>query len=195
MITVITGDDRLKAQAEVERLLGKDYEVFEGENLTAEAVMNIFRGRTLFAEKRKVLIKDAEPELFEEMAKYVEGTTAEVVVWESVTPLLKCYKDFLKLPGVTEKKFKTAPKITAIDMINIYNMALRDGKRAVEMLEKVKGDEDPYMFFGLMVSQALKRPEKRVLTELSKLDMLMKTTSMDAWALTEATLLKLSSRS
>jgi DNA polymerase III delta subunit len=56
------------------------------------------------------------------------------------------------------------------------------------------------MFFGLLASQALKdysqkqgTKEKRVLKELSKLDLDLKTTSYQPWLLIESFLLRLSS--
>ena len=57
------------------------------------------------------------------------------------------------------------------------------------------------MFFGLMVSQALKKlewkpngaKEKRALGKLSELDMLMKTTSIEPWVLVKGFLTQLSS--
>ena len=79
-------------------------------------------------------------------------------------------------------------------------MAKRDGRRAVEMLDKIKQDEDPIRFCGLLISQAMKdyarNPgvnEKRVLKELSKLDLDMKSTSLQPWLLVSSFLLRLAS--
>ena len=66
-------------------------------------------------------------------------------------------------------------------------------------LEKIERTQDPYMFFGLMVSQALKklewRPqgtkEKRSLKELSIIDMQMKSTAVEPWMLIKSFLLRL----
>ena len=83
-------------------------------------------------------------------------------------------------------------------MFEIFDTALSDGPRAVKMLEKVQGDEDPYMFFGLLASQAIKKfewrqgaKEKRVLKMLSELDMEMKSSTVEPWVLIKATLLRL----
>ena len=79
-------------------------------------------------------------------------------------------------------------------------MAMRDGKKAVEMVEKIEKTQDPYMFLGLLTSQALKRfewkqgeKEKRVLKELSKLDIQMKSTTFEPWLLLKSFLLQVSS--
>ena len=68
------------------------------------------------------------------------------------------------------------------------------------MLNKIKDEQDPYMFFGLMVSQALKdfefrqgTKEKRALFELSKLDNLMKSSTVEPFTLLQAFLLQVSS--
>ena len=86
-------------------------------------------------------------------------------------------------------------------VFEIYRIAKKDGKKAVEMLDRVKEGQEPLMFLGLMVSQALKdyrtRPgvkEKRALKELSKLDMQLKREStLQPWTLVQAFLLRLSS--
>ena len=69
-----------------------------------------------------------------------------------------------------------------------------------ETLEKIKSEEDPIMFFGLLASQAIKDfslrqgiKEKRALKELSDLDIKLKTTSFQPWLLIESFLLRLSS--
>ena len=53
MIRVFTGSDRKKIDAEVKKILGENYEVFDGENLKLEDIVNIFLGTSLFSEKRK----------------------------------------------------------------------------------------------------------------------------------------------
>ena len=85
-------------------------------------------------------------------------------------------------------------------VFDIYRTAKRDGKRAVEMLGKIKQDEEPIRFCGLLISQALKdyarnpgAKEKRALKELSRLDLDLKSTSYSPWLLIEAFLLRVSS--
>ena len=68
------------------------------------------------------------------------------------------------------------------------------------MLEKIKNQEEPMMFFGLLVSQAIKdynynpgKKEKKALKELSKLDVKLKSSKLSSWLLIESFLLEFSS--
>ncbi|MBP3899565.1 hypothetical protein J6D24_02045 [Candidatus Saccharibacteria bacterium] len=204
MIKVFYGSDRKKIDAEVKKILGTDYEVFDGENLKKEDIVNVFLGTSLFAEKRKILLKDLTPargeqgeDLYEEIAKYVD-TPHTIVIWETNVSQKKTYKDFLKSKNVEAKKFDLADKVDMRAVFNIYDTALVDGARAVKMLTELQDKQDPYMFFGLLVSQAIKKyewrqgtKEKRVLKELSKVDMQMKTTAVEPWYLVKSFLLRL----
>ena len=58
MIKIFYGDDRVKAQAAIKKLLGDDYEVIEGENLLPSDMASVFYGGSLFSDERKILIKD-----------------------------------------------------------------------------------------------------------------------------------------
>lgn len=200
MIKVFYGNDRARITQEVKKVLGEDYEVFDGmEGLQIADIVNIFRGNSLFSAKRKILIKDiAELDLYEEIAKYV-NTPHDIVIWETTVSQKKAYKDFIKLPGVSVQKFDAAPKIDMRQVFEIFDTALVDGPRAVKKLEKVQGEEDPYMFFGLLASQAIRKfslrqgtKERRILKMLSELDMQMKTTAVEPWFLIKSFLLRLS---
>ena len=204
MIRVFTGSDRNKISEEVKKILGENYEVFDGENLKTEDMVNIFIGTSLFAEKRKILLKDLTPargeearDFYAEIIKYV-NTPHEIVIWETNVSQKKTYNDFLKTKGVEAKKFEPVQKIDMRAVFNIYDTAMVNGKKAVADLEKIQKQQDPYMFFGLMVSQAIKKfewrqgtKEKRVLKELSKVDMQMKTTAVEPWFLIKSFLLRL----
>lgn len=204
MIKVFYGSDRKKIDAEVKKILGTDYEVFDGENLKKEDIVNVFMGTSLFAKKRKILLKDLTPargeqgeDLYEEITKYVD-TPHTIVIWETNVSQKKTYKDFLKLKNVEAKKFDLADKMDMRVVFNIYDTALVDGERAVKMLTELQDKQDPYMFFGLLVSQAIKKyewrqgaKEKRVLKELSKVDMQMKTTAVEPWYHVKSFLLRL----
>lgn len=205
MIRVFTGSDRKKIDAEVKKILGENYEVFDGENLKIEDIVNIFLGTSLFAEKRKILLKDltlargegsAGVDYYEEISKY-KNTPHDIVIWETNVSQKKTYKDFVKSKEVEAKKFDLAEKIDMRVVFNIYDTALNDGVRAVKMLSEIEEKQDPYMFFGLLVSQAVKKfewrqgaKEKRILKELSKVDMQMKTTAVEPWFLIKSFLLR-----
>ena len=172
-----------------------------------DELLNVFFGGTLFDSGggRRILIKDLaeNKEVFEKFGEGIERflkTEAKVVIWEKkLDKRSAAYKNMLKT-GVEIKEFKAEEKVEMKKVFAIFDLALRDGMKAVEELEKIEATQDPYMFFGLMVSQALKklewRPkgekEKRALKELSKTDMLMKTTAVEPWTLIKATLRRLS---
>ncbi len=206
-IRIMTGDDRAKIANEVKRWLGEKYEVFEGEGLVPEDLPGVFLGATLFSagEARKILIKDVgeNKETLEALAARIEeylGTENDVAVWETkLDKRLTAVKTLVKA-GVEIKEYKLAAKIDMRAVFGIYDIALKDGARAVSELEKIEAEQDPYMFTGLMVSQALKRltarpngaRERAALRELAKLDMQMKSTGYDPWILVKTFLVKLS---
>ena len=205
MIKVFSGSDRAKIDAEVKKFLGKDYEVFDSENLKPEDIINIFVGASLFAVKRKILIKDLAElnaenvDIYAEVSKYVD-TPHDIAIWETKPTQKKSYKDFVKMPKVEAKKIDLAQKIDMRKVFDIFDTAMSDGQRAVKMLEEVQGEEDPYMFFGLLASQAIKKyewragaRERKILKELSRLDIQMKTATVEPWLLIKSFLIRLSS--
>lgn len=199
MLRVYSGEDRVAAEKAIQSLLEGKYEVFEGENLTETDLPSIFRGMTLFgAEKRRILLKDLgeNPAVFEKVVEYAD-TEHEVVVWETKLDKRSTGYKRLKEVGVELKDFPLKKPPEAGLVFNILNTALRNGPEAVKMCEKIELTQDPYMFFGLMVTQALKRfgerqgtREKRILKELAALDMQMKTTAIEPWTLVKAFLLR-----
>ena len=203
-IRVFTGDDRVKISEEVVKVLGGNYEVFEGENLANSDLPSIFLGATLFSEgARKVLVKDLSEnkEVFEEFARRIDEflkTDAEIVVWETKLDKRLTSVKTLVAAGVEIREFKLNASVDMRAVFNIYDLALRDGAKAVAELEKIEKTQDPYMFFGLMVSQALKklewRPngakERNVLRELAAVDMQMKSTAVEPWKLVKSFLLR-----
>lgn len=200
MIKVFYGDDRVKAKQEIEKLLGKDYEVIDATDLTDQDLPTIFLGASLFAEKRKILIRDlfANKPAAEKLVNYL-NTPHDIIILElkldKRSVAYKELKDQLEF-----KEFKLPEEKNFGVVFDIYTTAKRDGKKAISMLESIKQDQDPMMFFGLLVSQAVKdftrnqgTKEKRALKELSKLDIIMKTTSSQPWLLIESFLLQVSS--
>ena len=105
MIKVFYGNDRVRISEEVRKVLGEDYEVFDGADggLKLADLVNIFQGNSLFSEKRKILIKDLTPargqgndsdvDFYGEIAKYV-NTPHTIVIWETTVSQKKSYKDF-----------------------------------------------------------------------------------------------------
>lgn len=104
------------------------------------------------------------------------------------------------MAGVEAKKIDLVQKIDMRKVFDIFDTAMSDGQRAVKMLEEVQGEEDPYMFFGLLASQAIKKyewragaRERKILKELSRLDIQMKTATVEPWLLIKSFLIRLSS--
>ena len=82
----------------------------------------------------------------------------------------------------------------------MFQMAKRDGRRAVERLQEMELEQEPMMFLGVMATEAVKEyalrqgtKEKNILRELSKLDMTLKSTATEPWLLIESFLIRLAS--
>lgn len=202
MLRVFVGEDRLAAETALKRLIGGNYEVFEGETLTVGDLPSIFQGTSLFETgKRRVLLKNLSENaaVWEKIAEYAE-TEHEVVVWELKADKRSVGYKNLKAAGVEIQEFALKAKPEAKMVFGVLDTALRDGKRAVAQVEQIELEQDPYMFFGLLVTQALKKfeqrggaREKRLLKELAKLDIEMKTTGLEPWMLIKAFLLRVKS--
>ncbi len=201
MFRVFYGPNRLEAEKNIKKLLGDDYEVFEGEKLVPEDLPSIFQGMSLFgAEKRKILLKDVSENapVWEKVADYAD-TEHDVVIWEQKLDKRAAGYKRLKDSKVVLKEFAELRKPEANLVFGILDTAYRDGGKAVEMLEKIEAEQDPYMFFGLMVTQALKKydqkagvRERQVLKELAALDMQMKSSTIEPWSLVKGFLLRVS---
>ena len=199
MLKIFTGDDRIRAQQEITKLLGDGYEVIEGTDLTPNDLPSIFLGATLFAKKRRILIRDLSTNkpAYEELPSYL-NTPHDVIVQE--LKLDKRSATYKSLKDKIEIKDFTLPRDPNSGLVfDTYKIAKHDGQKAVQTLGRIKSSQDPIMFFGLLVSQALKdysvhqgTKEKRTLKELAKLDLELKSTPTDPWLLIEAFLLRLS---
>ncbi len=201
MLKIFTGDDRVRAGQEIIKLLGEDHETIEGANLTANDLPSIFKGVSLFAEQRHILIRDllANRQVADRLVDYLDTPHLVILQELKLDKRSATYKALKANKTVEIKEFNLPPNPSYKLVFDIYRTAKRDGKRAVIMLEQIKPSQDPIMFFGLLASQALKDynqnqgiKEKRTLKELSKLDLQMKSTSIDPWLLIEACLLGLS---
>lgn len=199
MIKIFTGDDRVRASQEIKKLLGESYEVIDCADLVTKDLTPIFKGATLFDSHRKILLRDftANSSIFSELPKFLD-TKHDIILLETKldkrTATYKEIKDKIEI-----KEFKLPPKTDFREVYDIYNVAKRDGKRAVGMLKKIELDEDPIRFTGLLISQALKdyqknpgSKEKQALKDLSRLDIRLKSTKIAPWLLVESFLLNLS---
>ena len=200
MIKIFYGDDRIKATREIENLLGKTYEIIEGPDLAPTDLLNIFQGISLFADNRKILIRDLSENkpAFEKLPDYLDTKHDIILLETKLDKRSSAYKTLKSKIEIKEFSLKD-PNLSLV--FGIYDAAKRDGREALATLEKIKTKQDPIMFFGLLVSKALKdyavkqgTKEKRVLKELSKLDLNLKSTSsFEPWLLIESFLLRLSS--
>lgn len=203
MIHIFYGDDRVKSEAEAKKLLGENYEAIDAITLEPTSLPTLFLGASLFEENRKILIKDffAKKELYNEIEKYLSTPHEVVILEDKLSGTLTVVKNLKKSSEVDMKEFKK-PEIKNFNLVfDIYNMALRNSKRALEMLNEAKETEDPYAMIGAFASSAVKnlksapnsKRNKNILKELAEIDNLLKTSkfSEDPWLLVESFILRL----
>ena len=199
MIKVFTGDDRVKAKQEAVRFLGQEYEVFDGPDLLEDDLLNIFLGSSLLTPQRSILIRDLSKNktLFDKLPNYLD-TPHKIVVLETKIDKRSTVYKVLKEKNLL-RDFPLSQNADYKKAIGIFPTAKRDGRKAIAMLEEIKTQEDPIMFFGLLVSSALKDydrnqgiKEKRVLRLLSQLDLKIKSSSLDPWLIIESFLIQVS---
>ena len=200
MIKIFTGEDRVRAKKAITEFLGSDYEVFEGADLTPQDLPSIFKSASLFAKNRQILIQDlsTNQSVFDELPNYLDTPHKIAILDLKLNKRSSAYKKIKDQIEIEEYHLPKDPNYNLV--FGIYRTAKTDGKKAIKMLEKIKSEEDPIMFFGLIASQAIKdynarqgSKEKRALKELSDLDIKLKTTSFQPWLLIESFLLRLSS--
>ena len=198
---VFYGGNRVAAEQAIRRELGEGYEVFDGENLELTDLPSIFRGASLFETgKRRILLKNVSENVvvWEKVADYAE-TEAEVIVWELKLDKRSAGYKRMTEAGVAMKEFPEVVAPEARVVFNLLDLAMRNGEAAVKEVEKIELVQDPYMLFGLFVTQALKRfeqsggaaRERKLLKKLAELDLRMKRATMEPWALIKAFLLEL----
>ncbi len=198
MIEVYYGENRNEAVEVAKKTLGEGYEVIEGTELEPNDLMNIFWGRSLLSETRAILIRDffTNKVVSGELKKFLETRHKIILLETKIDKRSSIYKE---LVGKIEfREFKMPRDFNAGKVFDIYKIAKRDGVKAVSELEKIETEEEPIMFVGLLASQALKdykaRPgeqEKKILKQLAKLDLELKSSKIEAWALVKACLLRL----
>ena len=174
MIKIFYGDDRVRAKKAITKFLGDDYEIIDATDLTPSDLPSIFLGNTLFADSRKIMLRDffANSAVSGELSKYL-NTPHDIAIFDlKVDKRKDAYKALKDQIEFTEFTLPVNPNLRHV--FDIYKTAKRDGKKALEQLAKIKSEEDPIMFLGLLASQAIKdfdsnqgTKEKRVLHELS----------------------------
>lgn len=201
MLRIFYGGNRVAAEQAIRRELGEGYEVFDGENLVVTDLPSIFRGVSLFeTEGRRILLKNVSENsaVWEKVVDYAD-TEAEVIVWEMKLDKRSVGYKRLAEADVVMREFPDLVPPESRLVFNILDLALKDGEAAVREVEKIELVQDPYMMFGLFVTQALKKfeqsggaaRERKVLKKLAELDMRMKTAAMEPWTLIKAFLLEI----
>ena len=199
MIKIFVGDDRIRAKQAIVQFLGQDYEVFDGPDLMEDDLLNICSGNSLLSLHRSILIRDLSKNksLFEKIPDYLDTQHSVALLEQKLDKRSSVYK------ALKEKKlvfqFDLNPGADYGKVFNIFSVAKQNGLKAIDMLEEIKNQEDPMMFFGLLASSAIKdfgrnqgTREKQVLKLLSRLDLRIKSSSMDPWLLIESFLVQLS---
>ena len=202
MIRIFYGDDRVKAREAIDRQLGKEYEVIEAENLTKEDLPSVFLGTSLFGETRSILIKNLSDnkDCWAVVPNYIADCTHSIIIWENkLDKRSVTYKELAKNKNIEFKEFKLAETFDKNAVFGVFDAAFRgDSKEALKLCETIELTNDPYMFMGLMTTQAIKKMQynnskaPRVLKILAKADMDMKTTGLDPWVIIKTALLKIS---
>jgi len=200
MIRIFYGKDRVKARAAIDRLLGKDYEVIEAETLTRADMPSVFLGTSLFGETRKILLKSLgeNKECWEMLPEYLK-TTHDVIIWENtLDKRTSTYKALAKAKGVEFKEFEQPETVNRNELYSVFDAAYAgNGKRAVQLCEKIEATSDAFAFMGLMATQAYKELEMRnrkavgAIKILADTDIAMKSADVAEWTLVKAALLRI----
>ena len=219
MIKVFYGEDRVRALDAMKKWFGgAEYEVIDAGELTPADLPNIFRGGSLLADERRILVRDllANKAVAEEVVKYVDTPHQVVMLEGKLDKRTVAYKELAKLADkraekngaqgnaevesgakVEFKEFKL-PQPDFRKVFDIFRVAKQDGAQAVKMLAEIQETEEPKQFVGLMASQAMRdfaaRPgakEKRVLKELARLDMNLNEARQQPWLLVQSFLVRL----
>ena len=202
MIKVFYGDDRVRAKAAIKDFLGEGYEILDGADINIGDLPSIFLGGSLLSSDRSILIRDftENKALYDELPKFINSPHKIILFESKLDKRSTVYKDLKEKIEFREFVLSKNPNLDLI--FDIYKTAKQNGPKAIAMLEKIKQDEDPIMFFGLLASQAIKDfsarqgiREKKILKELSKVDLQIKTTKVEPWLLIESFLLRLFSLS
>ena len=205
MIHIFYGEDRLESEKAAKKILGQDYEVIDALTLDPSSLPTLFLGASLFEENRKILIKSLfeKKELYNELEKYLKTPHEIVILEDKLSGTLSVVKNLKKSTEVEMKEFKKQEIKNPYLVFNIYDMALKNPTKALEMLKEAKETEDAYAVIGAFASSAVKnlksapnsKLNKNIVKELAKIDNLSKTTkfSEDPWLLIESFILRINS--
>lgn len=199
MIKIFIGNDRVRAGQEINHLLGSDHETYDGVDLSPQDLPSLFYGGTLFNDVRHILIRDysSNQSIYEKLPDYL-NTPHHVILLESKldkrSTIFKAIKS-----KITIQEFKLPEQHNQFYSFDICRVAKRNGEEAVRMLKEIEPTTDPIMFFGAITSVVLKdyaahqgAKEKQALKELAKLDLQIKSTTIEPWILIESYLLRIS---
>lgn len=201
MLAIYYGEDRAAALEAAKKALGAKYEVIEGENLTAADLPNIFRGASLFEAERRILLKDllASPDkaILEKIPDYADTPHQIIMLEDKLDKRTSAYKTLAKT--ATIKEFKPKVKVNTGLAFDIYDTALRNGPRAVQMCAELAKTSAAQEVIGAWTWKAAQNyqnhpgaRERRALKALAEVDLQMKSAGQDEWLLLEAFLLGLS---
>lgn len=204
MLKIFYGSERAQAQAAVEKLLGKDYEVVEADTLTVDSLPSVFQGATLFSDERKILIKglDENKECWANIMKYID-TPHRVIIWNEKAPDKRGEpgKSLFGNKNVEIKGFeRVVSKEETFAAFNMYDDAVRGKlKAALATCKTLEADKnrDPYSTLGAFASKAFTSLEKRdhkapaILKILATVDAEMKSTGIDGWTLVKKALVQI----
>lgn len=203
MISIYYGEDRVAALSAARRLLGTNHEVIEGENLTSSDLPSIFLGGSLFDAERHILIKELlankDKQVLENLPHYLDTPHQIVLLEDKLDKRTALYKTLAKIAAF--KEFKSTEKTNRNLAFNIYDMALRDGPKAVQMTAELEKNSAAQEVIGAWTWKALQsykshprsNKEQRILYALAELDLKTKqSTSLNSWTLLRAFLLELS---
>ncbi len=203
MIKIFFGDDRVRAKQEITKFLGEKYEVIDCTDLIEQDLPTIFKGTTLFDDgNRQILLRDltANKPLADHFIEHIADYTTtphSIAIHETKLDKRSVFYKTLK-DSLDFREFATPATTNFSNLQEIYRTAKTDGKKSIALLKKIEHQEDPIMFFGFLVSQAIKdfsaRPgarERQALKTLAAIDIQMKSSTVDPWLLVESALLTL----
>ncbi|MDO4759215.1 MAG: hypothetical protein Q4A30_00300 [Candidatus Saccharibacteria bacterium] len=203
MIQLFYGDDRIKAQAAILRQLGPDHEIIDGELLTPTDLPTLFSGTSLFSSERRILVKDllTNKDIVELLPRYL-NSPHQIILWEKQFDKRTTFAKIFAKQGEIQE-FKLPLTADANLAFTLYDLAIKgDFQKILPLFETAKSTEDPYRLLGAWswkaIDQYKKSPTtktKRVLLELSRLDMQLKsgTLATQPWLLLQSFLLRASS--